>query len=500
MKNPKQLLLKNIFSNWASMVVTAAIAFFMSPFLVHNLGKEQYGIWALVFSIVAYMDFFDAGMKQSLARYMPKYYAVGDYPKLNQVINSSLLIYGITGTLVMIATLVIAFFFIDIFNVSAALMPIMRLTLIIIGLNHACYFFFLTLTALGPFHRYDILNATNITRNILRAVVIVYFVRLGHGLVAVALITLIASLATFIVKRVIQQRLVPQIEIGIRHVSKKCIRELYQYGAISFAIVMSWVVIFNTDNIIIGAFLTAEAVTYYSIAGIIISYLRASISAIGVPLVPAISHLDATSRSDEIAELYGKMTGYLYYLTTSVCVITLFFGGPFIHLWMGPGFERTIDILYILIIPAAIYLPQVMGNSVLLGIGKHKALLYVLGGEAVGNIVLSIILVRYLGIYGVALGTVIPQLIIYIFVYPYVFHRVIRRRVRPFYVKNAGMVMTGLLFTVPPAFLVKSFLPLSGWPGLIIGVLVVGVLVIVGLYWKVLRSEDRRRILKAFRE
>ena len=60
MINPKNLLLRNVFSNWMGMLVSMGIAFFISPFLVHNLGKEVYGIWALVLSVVAYNRFFDA--------------------------------------------------------------------------------------------------------------------------------------------------------------------------------------------------------------------------------------------------------------------------------------------------------------------------------------------------------------------------------------------------------------------------------------------------------
>ncbi len=500
MADPKKLLLKNIFSNWALMVSGAVIAFFMSPFLVHTLGKEQYGVWALVFSIIAYMNFFDVGMKQSLARFLSKHYATKDYDGLNKVINTSNVIYFITGSLVIVATLVIAYFFIDSFNIEPELLPIMRKALILIGFNQAVQFFFMTGTAIGPFHRYDISNAIEISYAILNALVVVFFLKRGHGLVTLATITLTGTIIKDIVRRIVQQRIVPQIKWHYKYFDPQQVRELLGYGAVSFLIVISWMIIFNIDNVVVGMFLSATAVTYYSIAGQMITYLRTLISAIGIPLVPAISHLDATSDSREIAELYRKLSKYLYYLSGCICVGLYFFAGKFIYLWMGTEFTQTVNILYILAIPVCIYLPQVMANSVLLGIGKHLPLFYVLAAEAVANVTLSIILVKIYGIYGVALGTAIPQTIIYIFVYPIVFHKIIGADVKVFYFQSATMLLFSAGFTLPVAALMKYVIPIPGWVGLFVDVAVVGAVAVAGFWWKVLNEEDKTRLLGRFRK
>ena len=495
MKDPQKHFLKNIFSNWAFMVTGAIIAFFLTPFLVHTLGKEEYGIWALVFSIIAYMNFFDVGMKQSLARYLSKHYATKDYDGLNAVINSSNLIYTITGSLVIMGTLVIAYFLLDVFSIAPELLPVMRTALIIIGLNQAVHFFFMTGTAIGPFHRYDVSNAIEITFSIVNALIVVYFLKKGHGLVTLAIITITVNVVRSVVRRVVQQRLVPQIRWRFRYVERERVRELLGYGFVSFLIVISWMVIFNIDNIVVGIFLSTTAVTFYSIAGQIITYLRMIINAIGIPLVPAVSHLDATSDTRQIASLYGKMSKYLYYLSGCTCVGLMFFAGKFIYLWMGPEFTDTVEILMILTIPVCIYLPQVMANSVLLGLGRHLPLFYVLAAEAVSNVALSLILVRPLGIHGVALGTAIPQLIIYVFVYPYVFHRIIKADLKGFYLTGAKMLAASALFTLPAAGLMKYANHLPGWGGLFADVVIVGAFALVGFLWKVLEPEDRVRLL-----
>ncbi|HUV30012.1 MAG TPA: oligosaccharide flippase family protein [Acidobacteriota bacterium] len=491
MISPIQALARNIFSNWALTLTTIAIAFFMNPFLVHNLGKEQYGIWALVLSVVAYTGFLDAGLRQSLARYIPKYYAVKDYEGLNTVLNSSNVVYTASGSLVIVVTVLIALFLVGVFNVAPELVRVMQIVLMVVGLNQAVRFYFLTSASLGPFHRYDVGNAIDVTAAIVTALVIVFFIRRGYGLVAMAVITLAVSFLQFVARRVAQKRIVPEVAYRLSYVSKSCIRELLGYGIISFLIVIAWMVIFNTQNVVIGIFLTSTDVTYYSIAGMMINYLRTMIGAIAIPLVPAISHLDTTSNLKEIAALFNRLSNYLYYLCTGIGVAVLFFGGQFIYLWMGRDFQVTVNVLWILIVPACVYLPQFMANSVLLGISRHKPLLYVLTAEAVGNIVLSVILVKPLGVYGVALGTIIPQFIIYAFVFPYVFHRIIQGSLRSFYYNSGKMALTALVFTVPPAFLTREYLPAWGWFGLVAKVAVLCAALLLGFWWRVLDRDTR---------
>lgn len=481
------------------MFVSMAIAFFMSPFLVHNLGKEQYGIWALALSVIAYSHFLDAGMRQSLARYIPKHYAVRDFQKLNEVLSSSNAIYAVTGSLLVIGTLTIALFFAGYFNVSPELMGAMKITLILVGLNEALRFYFLTSSSLGPFHRYDIGNIIDILSTIINALLIFYFIGRGYALISLAVITVATAFAKYVIRAIYQKRLVPEIEYKIKHVNKQIVRELLGYGIISFFIVMAWMVIFNTDNIVIGIFLGTTEVTYFSIAGMMINYLRTLINAIGVPLVPAISHFDAASDHGQIADLYSKLSRYLYYLTACIAFGILFYGAKFIFLWMGPDFTSTVTVLYILIIPAAIYLPQVVANSVLLGISKHKTLLNILVIEAAVNIGLSVALVKPLGINGVALGTAIPQFIMYLFVYPYIFHRIIKVNLKSFYLTSFKMVLIAALLTAPVSLLLTYYNPLKGWPELIADVIIFGVFAAAGFWLMVLDKEDRVKLIVKIR-
>jgi len=491
MVDPKRLLAKNIFSNWLGLVLTAGVAFYLNPFLVDHLGKDQFGIWALCFSILAYTDFFDIGVRQSLARYLPKYFGVGDYDNMNRVINTGNFIYGVVGTMTLILSAVAAFFFVDLFNVPEELIEAMRWTLLIVGVNAAVVFYTMACTALGPFHRYDLLNAIGMTFKILETAAIIYFLSIGYELIALALIVFAATTAKLGVSRITQQRIVPQIRFGVKFISKAMGKEMISYGMYSLLIVIATIVIFNTDNIVIGIFVSTEAVAYYAIALTVMQYLRNIVQTAGVPLITSISHMEATGGIDEVGGMSRKMMKYLFFLCTSFCCSVIIFGDVFVELWMGPGFEQTVTILWILAAPAIIYLPQATSNSILFGIGKHKLLFYVVAGEALANIVLSLILVQYHGIVGVALGTAIPQLIIYGSIYPYYYHRALKADLKQFYSTAVAMMALGGLVTVPIAMGMRELMVIDTWLEFCLGALGVIVAFGAGFILIVLDKEDR---------
>jgi len=497
--SPSERLLRNIASSWGQMVLAAVIAFFLSPFLVHTLGTERYGVWALIFSIIGYMTLLDAGMKQSLARFLSKHYATRDWQGLNETVNTSTAIYGVTGTLVILVTVVVAQFFVGAFNVPPDLIPTMRIALVVVGLNQAVTFFFMTGTAIGPFHRYDISNAIEMAFALLSAAATVAVLKFGHGLVTLAWTVLAVNTLRYLVRRYVQQRLVPDLRFAPRFIKRERMRELLHYGWISFLIVVSWLVVFHVQNIIVGLFVSASAVAYYNIAGQVLNYLRTTVNAIGIPLVPAVSHFDAVAERERIAGLHLRISGYLYYLTTTIGIGVLFFGRQFIVLWMGPEFGATVTILMILIVPACLSLPQAAANSVLLGMSRHKALLYVLLAEAGANLTLSIILVRSIGLVGVAWGTAIPQLVIYTLVYPRVFQRIIGDDLGRFYAQAARHIGLAALCALPAAGALHGWNPIAGWPGFFLNAGGVGLVAAAGFFFLALGGAERAKLAAALR-
>jgi len=485
---------RNIFTSWAGMVIGLVITFFFTPYLISTIGKDQYGIWTLAFSIVAYMGLADVGMKQSIVRYISKYYATKDWLQLNQIFSSSVRIYFGVSIIIMVATLGIVFGVLHHFKIPPQFLNIARAAILVIGIDQAIEYAMLPFVSLGAFHRFDITTAWRMIARIGQTIGIIILLELGYGLVSMAVMVTAWGIIRRLAVNYYRRKYYPEVKFSFDSIDKEKTKILISYGWISFLIVATWIVIYQTDNIVIGRFISMESVAIYSVAGALILQLRDAINAISVVIVPTISHFEAEKDFSLIMDIYTRSTRYLYYISGYLLIAMLFFGGSFILLWVGDDFTPSVKILYTLIISGTIYFPQMIANSVLFGISRHKIALYILAVEAVSNIGLSLLLVKSYGIWGVALGTAIPQVIIYTFVYPVVFYRVMSSDVKTFYYTAIkSLVMSGL-FVLPPAFLMWKLITPDNWAALIFDCAVVTVIMFFGFYRFVLSENDRMKI------
>src|SRR5512140_3867590 len=104
--------------NWAGVVLNIVIGLAISPYILHKLGPERYGIWALVFSLVEYLWFFDLGFNTSVTQFVAKYRARNEPDQINRVINTGLLYFCAVALVFALATLLVAWFAIDQFKIA----------------------------------------------------------------------------------------------------------------------------------------------------------------------------------------------------------------------------------------------------------------------------------------------------------------------------------------------------------------------------------------------
>lgn len=477
------------------MVIGLGITFFFTPFLIGQLGKDLYGIWTLTFSILAFFELADAGMRQSLVRYISKHYATRDWTNVNRVFSSSAIIYFFIGAIFALATVIFSFWFLDSFKIPPAYLDKARYTLLIIGLSQALNFARLPFTSLGPFHRFDISLYFSLGIKLIQTTGIVILLWLDLGLVEMAVLVFVIHQIGRTWQNVVRKRMFPEMSFSREYISKATMKEMLSYGMFSFLIVLMLLLINGSDNVILGRFVSTEAVALFAVPMSIIMQLRSSIFSLCTPLVPAISHFEAERDFAKIVDIYSRSTRYVYFISAYFCIMVLTFGGPFLLLWVQKDFADSIVVLYILIVPAAIHMPQTIANSVLYGISKHHVAFYILSAEAVSKIVLSLLLLGPLGIVGVALGTAIPQIIIYSAIFPWFFYKTLNAPVSEFY-STAGMsIAKAIVLVLPVSWAMKWLFPPENWGWLFTDCIVATVPMLIGLFSIVLLPHDRRRII-----
>ncbi|HWW13935.1 MAG TPA: oligosaccharide flippase family protein [Candidatus Dormibacteraeota bacterium] len=402
--------LKNVASSWGNLGINVAVGFFLYPFILHHLGDDASGLWILIFSLTGYYGIFDFGIRSSLVRYVSKFQATGDKDQLARLVNTSLFTYTCLGLILVVPTVLGSLYVDRLFHIPAGFLRDAQVLFLMVGLSLALGFpLGVSGGILEGLQRFYLLNWTNIAATVLRAVLIIYVLRHGFGLLSVALITVTLPLVAAAVRAVIAQRLLV-IPYGWKYVDRESLRQVVTYGSVTFMIIVASRLRFKTDAVIIGTFLSAAAITHFSIGARLVDYAGEVVSSLAQIFTPMSSHFHATGDYNQLRKIFisGNRACALVMFPMTVALVVM--GKSVIEAWVGQRYVSSYIVLLILLIPSTLYQAQSTSNRILFGMSLHKSLAYIVLMEGIANVILSIVLVRPLGIVGDAIGTAIPLL------------------------------------------------------------------------------------------
>jgi len=416
----KNRVVRSIAFSWASLAINLAIAFFLAPFIVHRLGNLYYGIWALMMQFTGYLGLLESGVRESIIKYVARHRAEGDSAALSRLVSAAISMYSLLGILALGAAGVIAAAFPFLFKVPPEAVGTARIVVMITGTEVALGFVFNVFPGiLMGLQRFDVFGKISIVFHFVRAGLIVALLSAGFGIVALGLIHLALSLISNLIIFVYCRRRIPELRIRVPHRDLGDYRSVFTYSKFVFLNNISLKAIFYTDAIVIGMFQPASAITFYAIPQSLVGYVQQFVKTMTRVFNPLTSELETRSETEKIQGVLYR--GSKFALLFGLPVFTVFFvsGNRFISLWMGPEYgERSWGVLVALTVAHLFSLPHYTIGNMMYGLSRHSLMAYTRVVEAIANLILSVILVRSMGIVGVAIGTAIPHLVTVIVVLP----------------------------------------------------------------------------------
>jgi O-antigen/teichoic acid export membrane protein len=131
---------------------------------------------------------------------------------------------------------------------------------------------------------------------------------------------------------------------------------------------------------------------------------------------------------------------------------------------MGPEHVGSAALLTILAVPQVTSLSQYTSALILVATARHRVLAYIVLGEGIANLALSVFLVQSMGVAGVAWGTAIPHIAATAVILPLYTLRTLGLGVWPYF--RAAFVRP-LLCGVPVAalcYVLAGRFPAVSWP------------------------------------
>ncbi|MFN0196777.1 MAG: lipopolysaccharide biosynthesis protein [Planctomycetaceae bacterium] len=416
--SPIRHLLTGAGLRFISLLMAAAIGFFMTPFLIRELGEKYFGLWTLVSSFTAMYTLLDLGLSGTVGRFVAVHTGKNDFQSVNVFVNTAIVIYCVMGVVVFFVATALTFFASS-FVETTSDASLFALLILIVGSEFAISFPLRALagTITGKL-RYDVSTGLEIAFKFLSTALIVTSISLGGKLVSLATIGLILGILRGITWYIALRKIFPEVRISPRLAERKAVRSLFGFSIFAFVAQMADFLRFQVDNLVIGVFLGPKHITHYTISVTLsIYFINAMVAIMGVTgSVFAQQH--GKGDLEGMKRMFDFSTRVAVSLASFMGFGLLAWGHPFIHRWVGHEYLDAYPCLAVMTIGLTFALWQTSSVTVLYSRGKPHLYAIINSVEAVANLVCSMIFVQYWGIFGVALGTCLPMIVVKLILQP----------------------------------------------------------------------------------
>src|SRR6185436_2758101 len=365
--------LANILANWGTFASVALLNFFLSPYIVHHLGNSQYGLWAIIGSVLCYLGLLDLGVRRAVTRYIARYLAAGDVEAANRLTSSALALFAASGIMALAIAAAIAAFIPQFIQMPPEHLTSARLALLVgggtVGFTLLAGVFGGTVVGMQHFTK---INMVDLSLEGGRALATWLVIGQGGGILSLAIIQFCISTARLVIYRALSRRLLPELKISIVAIERRTIQTILSFSGCAILVQVSGMVVLFSDSIVIGTLLPVSAVTFFMIGANLTEYGRTVLSGISYTLTPMVSA--ATVQHPERAAALLRRSIRLGTLTVLPILVTfLVRGGTFITLWMGPAYgAQSGSILRTLATALCFSASYQMITATMFGLNRHR--------------------------------------------------------------------------------------------------------------------------------
>ena len=422
-KLKKRITLLNIVSTVFFQFVTMLSGFIVPKLILDTFGSDVNGLVSSLNQFLSYIALVEGGVGGVIIAKLYRPLTNGDNEKLSAVLASAKRFYRRIGYIFIIYAIILATVYPLVLNTGFSFVYIFSLTLILSIQTIIQYMLSLTYRTL--------LNAdkkiyvVSLTQAFIRIMVIVLAVLAAKVYPDIHFFKFITGII-FIVQPIVYARYVKknyQIDW-----SAKSDSSLIKGRWNGFAINTAAFIHNSTDVVVLTFFTNLAVVSVYSVYAMIVTSIKSVINSLTSSLNPVLGH--AYARRDYV-ELKKKLALYEYIIMLLVFFVFGVAGlliTPFVTLYTdgltdADYFQPVFGVL--LVLSEALYLLKYPHLNLAYSADKFKEISRPAFVEAGLNIVISIVLVPFMGLIGVVIGTCVAML------YRMVFHVYYTSRIVP---------------------------------------------------------------------
>jgi O-antigen/teichoic acid export membrane protein len=398
---------RNTVLTGASTLVGGLVALALLPLLIDRIGATATGLFVFATTLTGYVNSIEYGLGMSVTKYVAEHRTTGEDEQLGSVLRASLAILLVVGVLAAVAIALLGALGGRTLFGEAAVRNQATPTLFVAAAIALLYWpSRIGLAALRGLERYDLCAFIGMAGSLVTLGAIYIVSRHTHS------VAVLAALfgAPLVIEGVGAGVLAwPHLRLrrGVGHWRGAHLRPTLGFSAGMFLIGISDTFIYESDRLVVAAFVGSAAIVAYEAALRPHNGLRLISNLIAAALLSTSARLAAQDRAGRLRELVLVGTLYGIVLTIPLVVLTFVLARPILEAWIGHGYGRYAD--YVRIFVSYWLLGAATGalGVAIYGIGWIRKFVWLTVASAIATLLLSIGLTATWGTVGVIWGTVI---------------------------------------------------------------------------------------------
>ena len=500
------IFLRAAATGWITVVANCTVLFFLTPYVLHRLGDEAFGLWVLITTVVGYTGHFDIGIRASLVRYVSRGNALGDKGAANDVIATAFYCFNAIGVLIILVTFALSHSLSRFFSVQHDLVDSFRRLFILAATVQAVSFpleIFVGIVRAAA--RCDQIYLLRLASLALRLVLVIAVLHAGGKLFGLGAAMILPNLAYYCGHIPLARRVIPEMSLHPKWFRRDALVSMLQYGWISFTVGLSEGIRDNIYPLIITKVLTSAAVTIFALPLKLLALPIQGIGTMTEVVNPLSSQLEAHNDIGMLQTLVKITVQSTFLLLVPMAVFLIIFGKSLLYVWAGPHYISAYPMLVPLTVGMGVAATQGCVQAMLFGIGKHQGMIWFRFVEGVTIATLGIVALRYWGLMGLALVASCTVLVVNLMLIPRHLCRILGMSLRTYF---ADACLKPCVLAIPLAvalMALRTCFKIESWPALVMAllftVLLFGVMVSFLMFGSV-RNDNwfSLEVLKAFKE
>lgn len=364
--------------NYISIIVRLATQFFLTPFTLSSLGENEYGIFMLSNSVIAWLSLTDFGLGVTVNKYIATYHAKKENDREAHFLGQAMMLFSFLGLLTFAAGMICYVNLGALFpNLSGPELDTLKILYLLTLGNIILAFPLRPLSCVpGSYMKFIVPGLVSLGLSLFNTLLTVLLLVWGYKAIALTVLGVgigVASLAwgTYYTIRCLGVRII------FRKPDWKLYREMFTF---SFWILLNQLMdlfYWRAGTPILARTAGAQAVTLFTLGISFSQYFMTASTAISGVIAPKIMQMVALDSTKEQLTRMMIRVGRLQLALLSVILVSFIScGHDFLHLWVGKTIGDQTGTVWvgavIVLLPLLVPLTQNTGLAILQALNIHK--------------------------------------------------------------------------------------------------------------------------------